>query len=305
MKRICGYYFLFLAGSMLFACEDVVHPTLESAVPVLAVDAWVNNMGGKQTIILTQSQTYFDNTVPPGASGAVVTVTDSDGKVYLFPEDDKRTGYYVWTPVGSEVFGTVGKNYRLSMLYNGETFESFAYMGRVPAIDSITFDTSKRIGSSDSITRAEFWSTDPLGPGDAYWIRSRKNGILLNKPAELNIAWDAGFSEGGLTDGVVFITPIRRSINSNDQDSNGRTINPIVAGDSINVQIHSITKAAFSYLNQVRIQTDRPGGFQELFSTPLANVPTNILNVNPAGSSVLGFFNVAAVSSAGSRFKKK
>jgi hypothetical protein len=304
MKRTYRCFFLLLWTVMLFACEDVVHPTLENADPVLAVDAWLNNMGGKQTIILTQSQTYFDNTLPPGATGALVKVTDSDGKVFSFPEDDKNPGYYIWTPVGVEVFGTVGKQYRLAIQYNGETFESAAYMGRVPPIDSITFDTSKRISGQDSITRAEFWSTDPSGRGDTYWIRSRKNGVLLNKPSEINIAWDAGFSEGGLTDGVSFIVPIRRSINSNDEDANGRMVNPIIDGDSMNVQIHSITRAAFSYLNQVRIQTDRPGGFQELFSTPLANVPTNISNINPNGSKVLGFFNVAAVSSGGKRFRK-
>ena len=39
-----------------------------------------------------------------------------------------------------------------------------------------------------------------------------------------------------------------------------------------------------------------------LFATPLANVSTNIKNVNANGSKVLGFFNVAAVSVAGKRF---
>ena len=154
------------------------------------------------------------------------------------------------------------------------------------------------------ITRAEFWATDPLGPGDAYWIRTFKNGLLLNKPSELNIAFDAGFSIGGQSDGVTFITPIRRRINPNEQDEDGVPLNPIENGDSLQVQIHSITPQAFTYLNEVAIQTDRPGGFQELFATPLANVSTNVINTNANGSKVLGFFNVAAVSAAGKRFKE-
>jgi len=53
----------------------------------------------------------------------------------------------------------------------------------------------------------------------------------------------------------------------------------------------------------VKVQTNRPGGFGELFATPLANVSTNIINTNAQGTKTQGFFNVAAVSSAGKRFK--
>ncbi len=255
-------------------------------------------------ITLTRTQGYFDNTNPPGVSNAVVTVSDDKGRIYFFLEDDKKPGNYLWKPIANEVIGTIGNKYKLSIQVNGETFESSSYMGRVPSIDSITFDTEKRIGSNDSITNGEFWAMDPVGSGDAYWIRSYKNGTLLNKPQEINVAYDAGFSAGGETDGVTFITPIRRGINSTDVDANDDLVSPFVSGDSVNVQIHSITKQAFNYLNQVAIQTNRPGGFQELFATPLANVSTNISNTKTNGSKALGFFNISAVSGAGKRFKK-
>jgi Domain of unknown function (DUF4249) len=288
----------------IISCEDKISPTLESAEPILAVDAWLNNNPGAQVIVLTLSQSYFDGTIPPAATGAVVSVNDDKGNTYSFTEDAAKPGNYVWKPVGSEVFGIVGSTYKLSIQLKEEIFESSSKMGRVPKIDSITFDKTKRTGSTDSVTRAEFWSTDPKGIGDAYWVRSYKNGVPLNKPSEINIAYDAGFSAGS-ADGVVFITPIRRGINSNDRDSNDKPISPIVPGDSMNVQIHSITLQAFNYLNQVGIQTDRPGGFQELFATPLANVSTNILNTKTGGSKALGFFNVSAVSTAGKTYRKK
>ena len=286
----------------LLSCEDIIYPTLESASPVLVVDAWINNQSATQEIVLTQSQPYFENVIPTGVTGAVVSIVDNHGKVFSFVSSDNKPGYYRWTPLSGEVFGTVGDSYTLTILAGGETFVSSSYMGRVPVIDSITFQTDSRVGSSEMITRAEFWSTDPPGIGDAYWIRTFKNGLLLNKPSELNIAFDAGLSIGGQSDGVTFITPIRRRINPNEQDVNGNQLNPISKGDSLQVQINSITPQAFTYLNEVSIQTDRPGGFQELFATPLANVSTNIKNINANGSKVLGFFNVAAVSVAGKRF---
>lgn len=287
---------------VLLGCEDKINPTLESATPILAVDGWLNNKPESQVILLTRTQPYFENIVPPGVSGAIITVSDDHNKTYSFVEDDTNPGKYQWKPAVGEVFGTVGYRYKLSIQLSGETYESSAYMGRVPLIDSISFDKDKRLGTKEEIIRGEFWATDPAGPGDTYWVRSYKNGVRLNKPSEIVVAYDAGFSAGGLTDGVVFITPLRRGINAKDKDSNGKSLSPFLAGDSINVQIHSITLAAFNYLKEVQVQTDRPGGFQELFSKPLSNVSTNISNVNPGGNKVVGFFNVSAVSGLGKRY---
>jgi len=289
------------------ACEDKISPALEKADPILVVDAWINNLPETQTIVLTLTQPYLENTLPVGVSGATVSITDNQSKVYNFNETDKP-GYYSWKPIGGEVFGKIGNNYTLTIKLKGEIFISSSKMGRVPTVDSITFETEKETGGTKMVTRGEFWATDPVGVGDAYWIKAFKNGILLNKPAEINFAYDAGFSPGGQTDGVVFITPIRRGINSRDKDeSPGATgnLSPFTEGDSINVQIHSISYPSFNYLNEVTLQTDRPGGFSELFARPLANVSTNIVNANPNGSKAVGFFNVAAVSSLGKRYKKK
>lgn len=307
MKNI---FLLAITAVAFTSCEDKINPKLEHADPVLVVDAWVNNKPEDQVIVLTKTQSYFDNTNPPGVSGATVTVTDNDGKVYAFTEDSNVAGNYVWKYQNSEVFGTVGKNYTLSVKVEGESFVSSCTMGRVPPIDSITYEKDDRLGrSSDKeiFYRAEFWATDPVGAGDTYWIRTYKNGVLLDKPSELNIAYDGGGSQGADADGVVFIFPIRRGINANDKDPNDDTkqLSPVEPGDSLNVQINSISLAAFNYLNEVGVQTDRPGGFGELFSTPLANVSTNIFNEDPKGSRVLGFFNVGSVSTAGKRFKLK
>ena len=41
------------------------------------------------------------------------------------------------------------------------------------------------------------------------------------------------------------------------------------------------------------------GGFAELFSVPLANVPTNIVSMDSHRPKAMGFFNMSAVSSPG------
>ena len=303
MNTIKKYFFLASSAMMMFSCETGINPTLEIAEPVYGVDAWINNKPEAQVIVLTKSQPYFDNTLPSGISGATVKVTDEKGFVYTFLEDNAKRGTYVWTPNSNEAFGKIGFSYQLDIQVGGETLKATSKMGRVPVIDSVTYYTEKRLGTEDVVTFGQFWATDPAGPHDSYWIRTYKNGALLGKPSEINIAYDAGASSGGLTDGVTFIQPIRQGINSSDKDTSEKRMNPIASGDSLNVQIHSITLSAFDHLYGVKIQTDRPGGFAELFATPLANVSTNIINANEKGTKTQGFFNVAAVSSSGKRFK--
>lgn len=75
-------------------------------------------------------------------------------------------------------------------------------------------------------------------------------------------------------------------------------------GDSVYVEIHSISNEAYFFLNQVIIETTREGGFGALFATPLANVPTNIIPENPS-TPVAGFFNIAAVTNGGNRLREE
>lgn len=298
---------LFLLGVPFLAltsCEDEISPALEPADPILVVDAWLNNKPETQHIRLMVTQSYFDNTTPPPVSGATIAVSDDEGKVYNFSESATQ-GDYIWTPVSGESFGSIGRKYKLSINVNGEEYESYSSMGRVPVIDSLTLTFEEENAFQLDSYIAEFWSTESPGPNDTYWIKAWKNGVLLNKPNEINLAYDAGFSAGGNFDGVTFITPKRRGINSFETDDNtGKALSPYEPGDSVHVEIHSITLQAFNFMNEVIIQTDRPGGFSELFATPLSNVSTNIVNVTDKNKQVLGFFNTAAVSQIGRRFEE-
>ncbi len=320
MKNLI-YIILFVSSALsLFSCETKINPELESAVPVLVVDAWLTNKPGNQTIILTKTQPYFDSSTPPPVTGATVTVTDNSNKVFAFVEDLAKPGYYVWTPVGNELIGVVGTSYKLSIQTAGETYSAESRMGPTTAVDSITFKKNEPTQQNPDFYRGQFFAKDVLGKGDTYWIRTYKNGALLNKPNDINVAYDAGFDSGGsffsrmgksrdgLRDSAIlvdFIPPIRGRINPSDKDANDKVLSPYLPGDSVYVEIHSITTPAFNYLQEVSIQTNRPGGFSELFARPIANVSTNMVNSNPNGKKALGFFNVAAVSGKGQKFIQK
>ena len=300
MKNI---FFYILSLSLLFffstSCEDDISSEvrLENSPELVTIDAWINNKPEPQTIQLTASQSYFDNSGLVGLQGAEVSVFEESGKQYVFEEGEN--GAYTWTPEAGETFGTIGQNYVLAVTHNGITYGSATTMNRVPPIDSITFRFEEANAFLEDSYFAEFWARDPIGAGDSYWIRTWRNGEYLGQPDEINIAFDAGFSQGGVVDGLIFIRPIRDGINR-FEDEDGVFLSPYNIGDSIFVELHAISNEAAFFLNEVRLQTDRPGGFAELFASPLSNVPTNIV-ASDGETEVLGFFTVSAVSGMGSR----
>ncbi|MEM6317099.1 MAG: DUF4249 domain-containing protein [Bacteroidota bacterium] len=301
------YNFFLLMGLLITlqisfsSCEDEIRPELEEAPNIMSIDAWINNKPGQQVIKVQQTQPYFDNSFPTGLTGATVQVIDENQQVFDFVETE--AGNYVWTPAGDETFGQIGLAYELNIEHEGITYSAVGRMNGVPPVDSISFEFEEADGPFPEGYFAEFWSKDLPGQGDTYWIKTFKNGQFLGKPEEINLAFDAGFSSGGNIDGLVFITPIRFGINPFEEDEDGDFLSPYSPGDSVFVELHSISNEAFYFLTEVQLQTDRPGGFAELFATPLSNVPTNITpsdeNVN-----VVGFFNVSAVSGNGKKLEE-
>ncbi len=279
------------------ACQDVVEVDLEEGVRQVVVDAWLTNEIAPQTIKLRETSPYFEASASPAITGATVTVTNQSGIVFNFL-DDNNTGNYTWTPENFQNLGIVGNVYQLDIEARGVTYQAFSQMNRVPVVDSIvmTFE-EESLGTPEGFY-GEFFAVDFEGPGDAYWIKTFKNGQFLNKPSEMNVAFDASFTAGNGVDGTAFIAPIRGNINR-FPDTGADAVDdfelpPYVEGDSIRVELHSINLDAFFYLDEIRTQMTL--GDATLFAEPPANVSTNIITTNSdeRADQAVGFFNVAA-----------
>lgn len=289
--------FVYLTA-FLMACEDNISVNLPNADPVIVIDAWLDNQPQTQVIKVQKSLPYFETAFSPGISNASVSVEDqTEGIIYDFePAED---GVYQWEPTTQQpALGDIGHKFKLTVQVGNSLFEAYSTMNRVPPIDSVTFRFEKGNSFFPDSYFASFYALEPKGAGDTYWIKAWKNEYLLNKPNEINISYDAGGSAGAVVDGIVFIQPIRDGINPFDQDENDDFISPYKPGDSVHVELLSINNEAYTFLNEVKIQTDRPGGFAELFAQPLANVSTNISQAteDTEATKAIGFFNVSAVS---------
>ncbi len=301
-------YFLFLITILLLtSCEDIIDLELEQNEPQLVVDAWLNDQPGPQVIKLRRTIGYLDNSFTPEVTGATITVADinvSDStinQIYIF-EDEDNDGDYVWTPSSpDERLVTEGKDYGLLIDLDGDQYVSLSKANRTIPIDSIGYEFREdQVGQPDGIY-AQIYAKDAVGEGDVYWIKTYKNGVFLNKAQEMNLAYDGAFGPGSNSDGILFISPIRFGINrvadSGDDAIDDFDVPPYAIGDSIRVEIHSLTQEAFIHLIQAREQMTQ--GDNGLFATPINNVPSNIFSENEDAKEVpVGFFCVSKVSSA-------
>jgi len=207
MKKIL--FISLVASFFLFGCEKIISPTLDKPEEIMVVDAWINQKMERQEIRITKSQSYFEKAVPTKIPNAMVTVEDVNTRAkYNFKEG--ATSYY-WEPTGKIPFGVIGHHYKLTVITKNESFEAHSHLGRVPPVDSIKFKYNKEdfLIKQDHYT-AEFVANDLVGVGDHYWIKAWKNDVFSNKPAEFNIAVDAGFTSVQSVDGQVFNIPICR-----------------------------------------------------------------------------------------------
>ena len=286
---------LLLTG-LLHSCMDVIDVNLPEGNELVIIDAWVNNLNQDQVIKLRTTAPYFDDVDLPAVSGALVSITDNNDSTFLFVEDGS-TGNYIWSPQGGQVFGQVNDTYVLTVQIGSNIYTAESYMGRTTPIDSITYEFEEGDGLNPDGIYAQFYATDPVGIGDAYWIKAFKNNVFLNKPQELNWAYDAGFSPGGSIDGVVFIEPLRE-INREPDSGEGATdnddVSPYAIGDTIRVELHSITEEAYFFINEAWTQMTL--GDNTIFAPPSSNVSNNI-NSDNADVEAVGFFCVSAVES--------
>lgn len=277
---------LILLAVGFLSCEQVVDLEVKDGVSQLVVDAWLTDEQKEQSIKLTLSQPYFDQTDPNPAIGAEVIVFNQDSTAHVFTDID-NDGIYTYTPKDNQYLKQDERT-ALYIKYENEEYYSLSELKRVPKIDSIGYEvfsfpiTPPNGGPKDGFL-AQFYSQDLDGIGDTYMIRSYKNDTLRFAPNDITLAYDAGFSPGSKSDGLLFILPIRQSIN--------QTL--FLDKDKLKVELFSIPVEAYYYLFQLKQESSNGG----IFATPLSNIPTNIINLNgQSDKKALGAFIVSKVS---------
>jgi hypothetical protein len=285
--KYTGFFVLAIVAMLgISSCEKVVKVDVPAGETLLVVDAWINDLPGKQTVRLTTTAPVFDGNHTPAANGATVFLTDlNNGKQYSFTENS-GTGNYEFTPAATDTMTVETHQYRLTVNWQGNTYTSTSTLNRTTTVDTVGYDPVTEFSTGDT-TGYNVWlfGKDKPGPQrDHYWIKAFRNGAFFNESNVINISEDAGGGEA--TDGMCFIPP-NAFFNVIPFDK------PLKLNDVFSVEIHSLNKDSYDYLTQLftQINNSQAG----LFAVTPENLRTNI---KPVGNAprVLGWFNMARVS---------
>jgi Domain of unknown function (DUF4249) len=284
---------LFCITLLFGSCEKVIPVKLDEGTSQLTIDAFIDSDAKPQKIRLTKTGGYFDNVPNNNVSGAIVKITDNEGRIFNFLESS-TPGDYIWTPLITDTLVKILNTYTLSITSAGEQFQASSVAYPVPKIDSVTY-LAKVASSGQNKGKVEytgaFYATDIAGTPNFYWVKSYLNGVFYGKPENINLSQDGAFAGGG-TDGLSFILPIREAIFPRE--------NKIMPNDSITVNLYALNPETYNFLNEVLSQTTNSG----LFATPPSNVSTNIRNVNTNSTTkAIGWFNIGQIKTNGVRIK--
>jgi Domain of unknown function (DUF4249) len=274
------------------SCEDVIKIDIPKGKPLFVVDAFLNDFNSKQTIKLSNSTPFFEVKNAAPINNASVTVTNIiKNKVYNFVFKSDGT-YELDNPIlGSDTFIVENHIYKLKIELNGDVFESETKVNRNTYINALNFEKRDKQGD----TRAGYWMEvigfDPPGAvTDYYWFRTKRNGdsYLVNN---INVSANAGGGDGNTTDGIPFIPPVsifgNLPVNDTYQD-----------GDSVRVEVWSISKSANDFWEGVGTERNNGG----LFASVPENVVTNIKKTKSGTEyTPVGCFSMSQVDVLGTK----
>lgn len=293
---INNYIHLFLIPFIAFllsSCEKVIDINLAESKPQMVVDAFINNLPETQLIKLSYTSAYFNNNASPAVLGAKVSLkNETSGKVFEFT-DKNSEGNYTRNFNTTNGLLTVSDKYSLTIIHENDTLVSQSVLNPVSVIDSLSYVYKKGVTTKLNGYVASFWAKDLPKRKDFYWIRTSRNGKLINQPKYLNFAWDASY-EGWDTDGNTFFERIRKAITPFDE--------PFKLNEAVKVQLWSINEPTFRFFYQAQTQLNNQG----LFAQAPTNLKTNILNKNTKSpNKPVGWFLMSAVSEKEIMIKKE
>jgi len=246
MKRFILIAILFPA-LLFYSCQKTVTLDLNTIPPQIVIQGEVTNATGPYSVTINQSVNFYANNTFPPVSGAVVKISDNQGVT------DSLTETVPGTYITHVLQGKPGNTYTLSVFALKTAYSAVSTMPAPVPLDSVTFQSTKRFGSTRITAIANF--QDPPGVKNYYQFFETINGTPFTR------------------DIFVF----------SDRLSDGRYINDNLRMDSaylqrfdqLQVRMNCIDVNIYNYFNQ--LDQSSGGGVFNTTASP-ANPVSNISN---------------------------
>ena len=278
-RKTYNYLFFFITQWVAFcACTDVIEIDAPLTEARLVVDGWIYDDRDVQTVVLTNSSAYFEDSPQPPVTNASIVVTNAGG--ISFPYTEVEPGVYE-----ADLRGEVGDIYTMTI----ETVNEARYVSNpqvllpVPSLDAVytLFVESPEVEDEDEGLYPAWDFVDPEGVDNYYRWKFYVNGEFLDEPNNLLVFSDE-FVDGEELDSAYFTSGV----------------DPLVSGDSLVIEQLSLTEEARDFFARVRQITVDVGG---LFDTPPDPVRGNFINVMDDENYALGFFGASSIVSGYTR----
>ena len=264
IKIATTFLILFFAIISLISCEDVVDIDLETTEPKLVIDAslkWQKGtLGNEQTIKLTTTTGFYENTIP-FVTGATVFITNGNNDIFNFVEIPNSGEYFC-----SNFVPEINQNYTLTVIVDGETYTAFETLQVVPTINSVEQNDEGGF-TGDEIEVKFFYDDFPI---DDNFYLIQFNTSISSLP-EYDVISDE-FFQGNQMFGLY-------------------TNEDLEAGNEVTFTLHGISETYYNYMNILLGVAATNGGSP--FQTPPATVRGNIINQTNFDNYALGFFRLS------------
>lgn len=266
-----------LLGTLLMSrCTEKIDLKLDNAAPQLVVDAQLSDTG-YQYVYLSQSMSYYQPDSMQGISGAQVGLSIDNVNTFLSFEEIKKGVYKSRNTWQAQAESCFSLHIDLKEKINGhQNYSAQGCATKKIDLEGVHIEkTDDILNKSSYIVGVDF--KDPAGSSNYYLFRAYKNGLSIT-PAFDDVSMIDDRSLDGQTLKNLKVLYI-------DTDANPEYT--LKVGDTLKVEMGSITKDYFDFLSALRRLSSNQN---PLFGGPPANAPCNI---SPAG---VGYFAVSRLS---------
>ncbi|WP_420400142.1 DUF4249 family protein [Flagellimonas sp.] len=268
-----SYYIIVLTAlaTLMTSCTDVIEVDVPEGPIRLTIEASLDwekgTAGNEQTILLSNSTTFYDNQTPSPVTGALVTVTNNDtGTIFNF--EDQNDGTYTTT----NFIPILENSYTLNITHNGERYTGTETLFPVSDISEVF--QSKEDGEDDEVLEVNVSFQDPEGIENYYYLRFQSRNDVLPELFDIKDEFIDG------NEATFYYEK------TEDESNNIREFEP---GDIVDIKLLGVSEDYYNYMQLLIEQFDSAG--DPFSATPVALVG-NCINLDDSSNAPYGYFRV-------------
>jgi hypothetical protein len=257
-KFLKKYKLITLVFVLLFSsCEEVIDLNLDKTVPKIVIEGIFTDLDVRHSVSISYTTNFEAENKKVPVSGALVTLTEENGRTITFTEQGSAGTYF-----SSKYKGIPGKKYTMTVISNGKSYVATSVMPMPVPIKSLTQIELSFFGETRKLVQVNY--NDPIGVTNFYYNRLFVNNL---KRGSLYLESDR-FNDGREVKNTIFIDEPDLEI-----------------GDKVKVQFLTIDANVYKYLFSIT-QISGNGGPP---TTP-ANPTSNFNN------GALGYFSASTLT---------